>query len=202
MPSVVVAFRRPVMMTDRLVSLCAGEYVHSELLVMDEDNPSKCVCYTIFMGERFSMGLLTNRDYNDHDYAALRIHVSEEEREALCNYLNKLVDCAVPYNYSDLANCLLPNTIVKHFLSDVESEDPKRIRSLFCSQAAVLALRNCLSTRHAVFRALWQVNSRSCVPNMLYDLLLPVTEELCCFPLQRGVIMSLHSPLRQRRYGR
>lgn len=193
MPCVVLVFRRPIMLTDKLVSFCAGNLVHVDMLLIESSCPEKSLTYTSYVGEHFSRSLDAKKQYNEHDNIALKINLSEVEYEKLSVYVNTLADSIIPYNYHDLANIFIPSGIAKYVLSDVESEDPKTLKSLFCSQAVVLALRNSLECKHSVYRALWNVNSRSCSPETLYELVQPITDGVRCAPLQNGIVLDQFS---------
>lgn len=106
------------------------------------------------------------------DWSLLAIPLSCEEYENAQNYLGRLRDAKVHYNYADLAMVLAPKFLVQSLMPDVE---PGCIPShVFCSQAALLVLKNALMQKDRSDRLpeiLAGVNSRTCTPNRLYRIL-------------------------------
>lgn len=97
-------------------------------------------------------------------YEYLTLAVSYDEKEKIKDWLQKHVDLKTPYNYNDLCYCVMPLP----YLKDVQ--DPK---SLFCSQACVLALREGIEENEDLKKALATLNSRTCTPNKLYKFIKP-----------------------------
>ena len=186
--SVLCVFRKPSRFTDSLIALRAGRLVHVDILPMDPDNVENSLSYTSYVGEHFSMSLSAKHDYDDDTCVALELKVSPEEHECLIAYLNELFERNIPYNYKDLAVMALPCTLQDSLVSDILSESPEDIQSLFCSQAVVLALRNSLAQDRALFRQLRMLNSRTIYPCTLYHVLRPYTKMVSCNGIRRGEI--------------
>lgn len=186
MPHVVCVFRRPVQYSDTLVSFCAGPLVHVELLLLDPREPRASASFTSFVGCTFGQSLSGKCAYDDATCVALALEVSEPENEALVAYLQDLCDADIPYNYCDTAMLMLPGGVALFGGTDVPSEAPRALRSLFCSQAAVLALRHALGAERPLARVLARLNSRAVLPYALYHLLLPFARGAGCAALQEG----------------
>jgi hypothetical protein len=191
MPSVAIVFRKPVFLTDSILALYAGKYVHVDICLVDEREPKYTMTCTSYVGHKFSMSTTDKRNYDDEDYLGLLIETTDTEQDKLTGYLLDLVENNIPYNYVDVAAMALPMVVADSLIDDVRSEDPAHITNLFCSQAVVLALRNCLSDSHPLLPLLAKVNSRRILPNTLCNILTPSCERISCSSL-RGGLVSLY----------
>lgn len=188
MKRVALMFRKPVFFSDTILALRAGPLIHVEILPIDDNNPENTLSYTSFVGSPFSMSISTKRTYENDTCVGLAFDVSEHEHELLVSYLHDLCEKNIPYNYSDVALSVLPSGIKNSFVDDVASESPTDITSLFCSQAVVLALRNALDEKTALFQRLKDVNSRTVLPYALYHVIKPYARSIDCVSLQHGVV--------------
>ena len=188
MPYVAIVFRKPVFVSDSIIAMYAGQYVHTDICPIDELNAAHTLVCTCYMGETFSASLCSKSRFNDATHAALVIPTTIEEQDEITSYLYALVEKKVKYNYMDVAAAALPLNVRNTLFSDVESENPDGISSLFCSQAAVLVLRNCLIPEREITKALTGVNSRCILPNMLYNILTPFCMRISCDALREGEV--------------
>jgi hypothetical protein len=194
MPSVAIVFRKPVFLTDSILALYAGKYVHVDICLIDEREPKHSMTCTSYVGQKFSMSTTDKRNYNDEDYLGLLVETSDTEQDNLTGYLLDLVDNNIPYNYVDIAAMALPMVLSDALIEDVRSEDPAHLTNLFCSQAVVLALRNSLSDEHPLFPLLSKINSRCILPNTLCNILTPSCERISCTSLKDGLVSLYTGP--------
>ena len=174
-----------------IISMCAGEFVHVDLMPINDNAPEHSVVCTSYIGENFSLSLATKQAYNDKDCVALCIELTEEEHQKLTSYLLALADHNIPYNYQDVLVSALPRSVSRVLVDDVADERPEKISTLFCSQAVVLALRNSLDGSHPLMHTLQQVNSRCTLPDTLFRLLEPGCQRLSCQALRSGVASAI-----------
>jgi hypothetical protein len=194
MPFVACVFRRPVFYTDSLVALCAGPLVHVEIMPIDSREPRASASYTSYVGCPFALSLSTKQTYDNTTCAALVLQLSDVEHEALLVYLQDLCEAQIPYNYRDTALLMLPGGAALFGATDVPSEVPRALQSLFCSQAVVLALRNALDARRPLTRVLAGLNSRTVLPYALFTVLHPYARGACCAALAEGRLAPLRPP--------
>jgi hypothetical protein len=191
MPQTVIVFRKPILMTDKLLSYVAGKLVHCDIMPVDSKTAENSMNFTSYVGERFSASITGKRLYNNNDHMALCIEISEEEQDAMVSYLYELCENNIPYNYADLAAEMLPSQLAKFVVDEISSDDPKQITNLFCSQAVVLVLRNSLDEKSELCKRLKHQNCRLTLPYELYTILKPFSTQVCCNALRRGEIVSL-----------
>lgn len=142
---------------EQFVKVCTGPHVHVDLVVNN-------IAYSAFSGEPFSENVFCA---DDTQYDVLHFNFSDEEVDAIAKWAQRHVELKTPYNEHDIYYCVLPSRI---FVRDIDTE-PK---SLFCSQACILALRACLGENSAIKQRLLQLNSRTCSPASLYAALQPL----------------------------
>jgi hypothetical protein len=186
---VVCVFRRPVFFSDSLIALRAGPVVHVEVLPIDVLHPENTLSYTSYVGQPFGVSISTKRTFDNETCVGLVLEVSPEEHETLVSYLHDLCEANIPYNYHDMAIMALPRTLFEAVVDDVPSEDPRHLRSLFCSQAVLLALRNSLSEENPLLPVLAGVVSRTIFPYTLFHLLRPYTHTVDCRALASGMVV-------------
>lgn len=194
MPHIVLVFRRPIFFTDTVISLCAGHLVHVDIVPIDEQNPINSLVCTSYIGETFSISLTRKAAYSDSDEVGLAIATTDDEHLRVTSYLHDLAVNKIPYNYTDVISCALPKMIKKTFLEDLASDNPAKIKSLFCSQAVVLALRNGLSESNPVTQVVKGLNSRCILPEALFRQLNPICPRVSCSALRYGAVVP-YSPL-------
>ncbi|EKX34797.1 hypothetical protein GUITHDRAFT_118968 [Guillardia theta CCMP2712] len=184
----VFVFRRPVMLSDRIIKLMTGPFAHVDLYVHREEKPNDSPSLTTFMGEHFSMSVNMRKSYNSRDYEGLHLRLDPVESTKLFDYAIDLVERRVPYNLADLLyqplKTVLPDS---GFFEDVPNESSLQVKKVFCSQAFVLALRNSLHNDELAGalidespiqrkKLLWRLiseNSRLCTPSDLYHIIRP-----------------------------
>ena len=188
MPHTVIVFRKPSFLSDSIISMYAGQLVHTDICPIDDLNGCNTLTCTCYIGESFSASLSAKRSFSDVSHMALAIPTSEQEQDRITTYLYTLVENNVRYNYLDVAAMALPTLLRNTLFGDIESEDPTRIQSLFCSQAAVLVLRNCLDESREVSKVLAKVNSRCVLPNTLYTILSQFAVRVTCESLREGKV--------------
>ncbi len=194
MPHRVVVFRKPVLLSDKLISCVAGNLIHSDIMPVDTTNSENSMNFTSYVGENFSVSITGKHMYNNKDNVALCIETSEEEQETMISYLHDLCENNIPYNYIDLVAEMLPSRIAGYVVDELDSEDPKHITHLFCSQAIVLVLRNSLSETSELCKALRTQNCRLTLPSELYHILMPFSRQVCCDALRKGEVVP-YNPL-------
>ena len=164
MPRVALVFRRPYFVSDYFLVPYTHGFTHVDILPLSDGDGDNALTYTSYMGENFSISIAAKHRFTNQTEVALCLELADEEHEKLTSYLQDLCAANVPYNYTDLAMLVVPAAIRHKLLSDVPSEDPAHLQSVFCSQAAVLALRNALLPQRALFARLNELNSRETLP--------------------------------------
>lgn len=148
--------------------------------------------FSIFMGEKFAAYTTRSWSARDNDTHSLLVtEIQEHQFDKARKYVADLCMSDVSYNYKDLCSCLIPNAAAMAMLKDV---DPYPIpKNVYCSQAVVLVLRYALSdvydgekpfvqyradssgdegaVSHPLLEAVERINSRSCSPMMLYNIM-------------------------------
>jgi hypothetical protein len=164
MPDMFFVFKKkPQTQLESLVSWIAGKMVHVDI------SPGKSVMFTSFMFEPFSINKFEG--YSKDTHTSLKLAVTSQEFDNINSLLISFVQKKIPYNYHDLINFMVPLT---NFGGG--DEDPKNIDSLFCSQAATLILKNCITENLPLIEKLQTLNSKTTSPNILYETLLPFCE--------------------------
>jgi hypothetical protein len=169
MPCLFIVFKKAVQtQVEGLVSWFSGPMIHVELVPGNQN-----IAFTAFMWESFSVNLCDRFTRATHE--TLSLQVSQEDHDRVCQFMARQVARRMPYNYSDIIRCILPERSYAH-CEDVASEDA--ITSLYCSQAIVLALRWSLQDEGTteLREKLCALNSRFTTPQTLYDVLIPHTE--------------------------
>lgn len=199
----VFVFRRPVMLSDRIIKMLSGPFAHVDLYVHMENKVGDSPSFTTFMGERFSMSINMKHYYNNKDYVGLHLRMDLVESMKLFDYVIDLVDHKIPYNFSDLLYQPM-KSVLRHsvFFPDVHSENPEELQKVFCSQAFVLGLRNSLhdndlagalideslNQRRKLLWTLSEENSRLCTPTDLHDILRPFCRRVNMDRVRHGYI--------------
>ena len=173
----VLRFLWPQGVYESLVSAFVKSPVHVDIHLHKPRSKSNLFTYTAFAGENFSINMLTQELASSDRYENLAIPVSEREITALQEYCMAMVD-NVPYNYRDLA-------LVAGFAGsgdfrdvmfpDFKGDNPYCTPRVFCSQACVLAMKNCLDCqgRESLRGVLDPMNSRAVAPSELYCAMQP-----------------------------
>ena len=188
MPKVALIWRRAVNDSDLLLWSVAGELVHVDIMPL---NGEDSITYTAYIGERFGMSISTKKIYNDLDYVARCIDLTPPEFERMVSVLHDLCQCNIPYNYSDLLLCALPDIVQRNFIEDIPSDSPAQITRLFCSQAMTIILRNSLDRERPLQQMLAQTNSRTMLPQTLYSIVRSYTKPCECHHLRHGTFLQI-----------
>jgi hypothetical protein len=185
MPTLAIVFYKAKRRSDKILSKLVGQFVHVDLMVIGDRKNSECkekqveqmrcmnncITYTIFIHECYSASISLIRNYNSVDNVALYINIKDDEYENVINYVNKLCESEIPYNYMDTACLLLPTSLMRIMEDDIDSSNVANITSLFCSQSVIVVLKNCLNNDNLLQGTIQNVNSRLTTPQMLYDIL-------------------------------
>lgn len=171
-------------MSDYLISkITGGKWDHVDTLFVPPRTPSMLAEHQLTsrrqaMRELFSTFVREHyRGYvpkmwetrKEGSYLLMLLPVTERQYERGREYVSELCRRETPYNYLDLTLCAMPSGMVSWVGPDIKPYPvPKKV---FCSQAAVLMLRQALHDNTEVYEALSSVNSRSCSPMELYNLL-------------------------------
>ena len=154
--------------------------VHVDYVLDKENSPHRRVCFSAYMREKFSMTLMPHEMVHDPLYDNWAVDITESDFERLYDFLHGMVD-KTPYNYSD-SLMLLPTiphggTFVDTLVTDLDRGiTPCKISSVFCSQAGVLACRECIKDSPwlgGLVERLLCVNSRLCSPFDLLSIVRP-----------------------------
>ena len=141
---------------ENFVSSITGTYVHVDLVI---DN----IAYTAYVNETFSEN---NPNFENPLCKTLGLEIPQPEEDKVKEWLKQQVEAKTPYNYSDLYSCVMPFNILRDTSHD-------KIKTLFCSQACIIALRMAVEENTELKTALSKVNSRSCTPNAFYKIIEP-----------------------------
>jgi hypothetical protein len=166
--SVCIAFERT---TDsfmkRLVRALSGPHVHTEMIVSQRAPPHPVhTAYSAYMNSVFARTFQHDFAFSDRTHDFLRIDVTAAELERVSNTCETCADSAIPYNHTDMVLSVVP-------LRSPTEKDLFNAKTLFCSQAMVLILRECLEPIHPVQLPLCELNSRTVTPSQLYERLAP-----------------------------
>lgn len=171
--------------------------MHCDILPVDMQDAQNAMSFTSYMNETFSMSINTKQRYNNKKNVAIAIPYNKAEFDLLTSYLYDLCSQNIKYNLIDITLDALPATIRDAIVDDVASEDPKDIKKIYCSQAAVLSLRNSLAQDRKLLSHLKETNSRTTVPLQLYYTLRNFGQIVDCEALHSGRIIpfQLETPV-------
>jgi len=150
----------------RFVKGVAGPYVHTEIIVSTEADG--CKSYSAYMGRKFSCQPLDSSRINDDTYDFLMLPVTPEEEACIRITLEACVKSRIPYNTVDMILSQAP------FRQPVDRSLFESAPSgLYCAQAAVAMLRECLMPPSSILVSLSALNSRTVTPSELFNALRP-----------------------------
>jgi hypothetical protein len=165
---VVVVYRRPMAFTDKaLQKLGVGEFTHCELYL-----PMDMATFAIFAGCKMECSSVLPHLYTTRpDLFAWHMFVLnnvEYDRLRVWNIEQVYKHCR--YNLKDLALRMIPAAIRNAYVKDLSKERAHAPKTMFCSQAVVLALREacngrCGTPHISAFVA--SINSRITTPSEL-----------------------------------
>lgn len=192
----VVVFEHPFDVTSFMMSARIGKFVHTDLVLVDDTRPSEALTFTSYIGSPFSVSISAKTKYSDGTHSALCICITEKEYMQMSSYAHDLCMQMVPYNYHDTTALAFPRTLCNLLMNDVRLDDAKSIKTLFCSQACVLVLRNGLYCNQGLYHVLKLTNSRTTSPCKLWDLMLPYSHRVSCGVLASGCVKPLSRCMR------
>jgi hypothetical protein len=152
-----------------LTEMFFGDYSFVDILLVDNQN---IVVYRTRPGENYTRhplrkDLMVKLEYFTKQSVFLQVEVTDEEFEKLCKTCVTFSTVTTPFNRKDYLLYYIPIRI--------PDEIPLfQARTLSDSQAAILFLRECLSTAHRIAPLLQNINSRHSLPETLYNTLAPV----------------------------
>lgn len=176
--SLAVRFARPATLYEKLVSGITSGHTHVDIVLHKPGTSYQTACYSTYVGEKFSMNLMSKDKMRDTSYDNLVLNITEKELDCCVDYLSKMCS-KVPYNYSD-SMILLPMVPHRNLAVDTIVQDvplgvkPENLSSVFCSQAALLVCRECLDPQgvhQGMLMEMNTINSRLVSPRDLYVLL-------------------------------
>ena len=198
---VFIVYRRPMFFSDKVLQLAgAGDFTHCELFL-----PEKLATFGIFLGGKMQMRSDLCALYVEKPelFAWHRVDLDDLEFEAFMNYNIDLVN-KCRYNTSDLLFQLLPKSFSRVMVEDLDSTEERHPHRLFCSQAILLTLRNCVreGTRNAaILSAVKHANSRLVTPSTLSQILYPLLGSPQNSPvLTHGILGHLRATVHERYY--
>lgn len=165
---VIIVYRKAVFTTDMLMQLAGvGEYVHCELYF-----PLQKATYAIFIGGVMQCSTLLPQFYKaePHHFAWHMLILNDSENVRLERWLIDMVKKECTYNMKDLVWQLTPEIVQRSYVSDLTTENAHSPKSLFCSQAIILALRESFSsitTKPHLKNFAKEMNSRITTPSEL-----------------------------------
>lgn len=153
-----LVYRRPMCLFDNMVQVLGGcgDFTHMELYF-----PHRCVAFCNFMFHNMEKNTLSHCEYesNAEYYAVQEIFMSAAHHDKLLRWCEDKVSNNTTYNYSSVARLMLPRCM--HASEDKAlGANPK----LFCSEAAILALRDTLPEHDPVLQALQHLVAVSATP--------------------------------------
>lgn len=186
--SVVLRFpMKPATAIQRAAVAFVGTPYHVDMVLIRPGTDQRKFYYTMYMGEKFKINMLPEWMAKDSNYTNRRLQVTEEELDAVQDYVHALID-RVEYNYTDpiflmtaFSHNNSPSSFTNTIITDVDGSDPKCLTQLFCSQAVVIILRECLDEKGSNFQLrekLRTTNSRLCSPCDLFHIVHPYTNAL------------------------
>lgn len=156
----------------KLVSILAGPYVHTELIVSQRAAMPVHTAYSAYTSCNFSRTFQRDFSFNDSCHDFLHIPVSDEELLKISETCEACAESRIPYNLHDMILCQMP-------LRNPKENDLFHTKALFCSQATVLILRSCMSDDNPLKDILSSINSRTVTPSKLFDVLSPLCNQKC-----------------------
>lgn len=185
-------FQRPESLYEKVVSALVTKMVHCDIVLDDPNTENKRFCFSAYMNEKFSMNLMSRQTILSRSFDNYSLDISRSDLERCSKFLMGIVDKGTPYNYSD-AVILLPalsnvskkrsstnnssgsSGIVETMIPDLKlGVRPADIKTVFCSQAAVLVCRECIRDTRALeplVGELREVNSRLTSPSDLMQIM-------------------------------
>lgn len=163
-----------------LSAMTHAKYMHVDILFVPPEGTEyrsdiMKQLFSAYVGETFCAYTPQKWAERDNDsHSMLLLDVTEDEYYKAREYVCDLKMAKVAYNYLDLPLCGIPNSVAVAMSHD-QSPYPLP-KTVYCSQAAVLMLRHCISPGRQNAAIIWsldKVNNRACSPSMLHSILMP-----------------------------
>jgi hypothetical protein len=147
------------------VKAFAGPYVHTEMVVSTESEG--CKRNSAFTSQNFSAQSFDKKHINDRTFDFLLIPATPEEEVCIRTTLEACTRSRIPYNTRDMILSQVP------FRQPVDKSLFEAAGScgLYCAQAMVAVLRECLMPPNPLLAALSEINSRTVTPTELFMVL-------------------------------
>ena len=165
----------------QVVKKLSGPYVHTELVVTSTHDEAPFIrrkSYSAYIDYVFFGSDEKSFRFADETHDILHVNASAQEIEDIRLACETHVELKTPYNYKDMVLSVLPGR-------NPNDKSIYNVKTLFCSQAMVLILRQCLEENHPVRKVLDPVNSRVITPTQLFDILKPVCESVMARQIMR-----------------
>jgi hypothetical protein len=150
------------------------------------------VFFTSFMGEEFrrvvkdQVPTCFEEDCGSH--TVLMMPITLHEHHTFCTFLTDLHRKHVSYNTCDLVLLAMHNSALVNYMfpDNCTTGVISDIHRLYCSQAALVIMRECLvdESHEYMVEQLRAVNSRSISPSQLKEMLLPYMTPISCADLR------------------
>ena len=170
-----IRFRMPYTAYENMVSLVTGGSIHTDIVLHRDGSDSGQYAYTAFMNMPFHMHKISDGEKFSDLYKNLQIDITEDEFQKCTDYLSVWVNGKLRYNYSDtfvgIPTVGGDGTNGNIIMPDVDGARPETLRTVYCSQAATLVMRECLDPKgdnKSLVESLKQLNSRTTSPHGLY----------------------------------
>jgi hypothetical protein len=165
----------------KVVRQLSGPYVHTELVVTSTHEEAPFIrrkSYSAYIDYVFFGSEEKQFVFADETHDILHVKASACEIEDIRKTCETHVELKTPYNLKDMVFSVLPGRNPK-------DKNIYEVKTLFCSQAMVLILRQCLEENHPVRNAISSLNSRVVTPSQLYTILKPVCESVAAKQIMR-----------------
>ena len=165
---VFLIYRKPMFTTDQVLRMVgAGEFTHCELYV-----PSMKATFAIFAGGHMECSTSLPRFYESYpDYFSWHMLIlTDRELRKLEEWHVDMVLKKCNYNFKDLFWKMTPSLVQKACVPDVSPDVAHSPQKMFCSQAAILGLREAFGgsdTKQFLKDLSGSVNSRITTPSQL-----------------------------------
>ena len=165
----------------QMVARLSGPYVHTELVVTSTHEEAPFIrrkSYSAYTDYVFFGSDEKSFRFADETHDILQVKASANEIQDILLACETHVELKTPYNFKDMVLSIIPGRNPK-------DRDIYKVKTLFCSQAMVLILRQCLDADHPVRKVIEPVNSRVITPTQLFGILKPVCETVAAKHIMR-----------------
>jgi hypothetical protein len=173
---ILVMYRRPICKMECMMQAVSrgGEFMHCEVYCPDLN-----VCGTVgWTFSNFSLcdmmrtqACVKSYSLQDRLYTFHEILLSDQEFMTFVGWNEAMVKKSCKYNYTDLVLQILPKRITNAVTSELNKHDTINPKTLFCSQAVLLSLRNSTNSNHVIKHALRDLHTRLSTPSQVAEAL-------------------------------